>query len=86
MSLFTTLEDQVIIRTAKGVYKQARIATRDEYFYARINGGFVMLYANGTTSHPDLRWVEMSTTLDFVTGSLGRLVVAPGVKALEAVS
>ena len=84
MNLFTTLDDHVIIRTTKSVYKQVKIAVRDDHLSARIGGGFVMLYTSGTTSNPDMRWVELSTTMEFISGSLGRLVVPPGVKMLEA--
>lgn len=75
MSLFSVIEDQVIIRTSKGVFKQTRIAERDGYAYAKIAGGFIMLYANGTTSNPDHRWVDLQTTRQLTTGSLGRLCI-----------
>lgn len=72
--LFTILDDQIIVRTSKGVYKQTKIALRGPYAYAKISGGFVGLYANGTTSHPDIRWVDMENGSCYKQGSLGRLL------------
>jgi hypothetical protein len=72
--LFTVTEDQIILRTAKGIYKQTKIARRGQYAYAQIGGGFVMLYANGTTSHPTIQWIELEAEKKYRTGSLGRLL------------
>lgn len=78
--LFTIIEDQVILRSTRGVYKQAKLATRGEFLYAATAGGFVMLYANGTTSSPTLRWEEIEGIENYRSGRLGRLVT------LEALS
>lgn len=84
MTLFTVIDDQVILRTSRGVYKQAKLALREGHVYAKIPGGFVLLSGNGTTSHPDYRWVGMDTTLAMASGSLGRLIVSPAQKAVTA--
>ena len=81
--LFSITEDQIIIRTARGVYKQCHVARRGKNIYAKAGGGFVMLYANGTTSHPDLRWEELEGAARYVPGPLGRLV-APEPQAVPA--
>lgn len=77
--LFTVLDDQVIVRTAKGVYKQAKIAIRGMHPFAKVGGGFIQLYTNGTTSNPDIRWVDMENGHCYKAGSLGRLTcLSPG--------
>lgn len=82
--LFTTLDDQVILRAVNGLYKQAKLAMRGNHVYAQVSGGFVMLYANGTTSHPNVRWLEMENQQDYATGSLGRLIPIPSTKVIGA--
>lgn len=72
--LFTPLDDQVILRSKTGIYRQARIARRGDYVYACVGGGFVMLYANGTTSSPNIRYVDIEGAENYATGSLGRLI------------
>jgi hypothetical protein len=77
--LFTVLDDQIIVRTGKGIYKQVKVALRGQYAFAKVGGGFVGLYASGTTSHPDIRWIDMENGSCYKPGSLGRLIrLAPG--------
>lgn len=76
--LFTVTEDHVILHTASGVYKQARLATRKGHIYAVASGGFVMLYGSGTTSVPTIRWEAMDTNLTYEVGKLGRLTITGG--------
>jgi len=71
--LFTVLDDHVIVRTSKGVYKQAKIAIRASHVFAKVGSGFLLLYANGTTSSPDVRWVDMENGHHYEAASLGRL-------------
>lgn len=73
--LFKITDDQIILCTSKGVYKQAKIATRKGLIYACHGGGYVMIYANGTTSVPTLRWEEMDTNIRWDIGKLGRLII-----------
>lgn len=73
--LFTITDDQIILRSAKGVYRQAKIATRKGLIYACHGGGFVLLYANGVTSVPTLRREDMDTNIRWDIGKLGRLII-----------
>lgn len=77
--LFCILDDHVILRSAKGVYKQAKVARRKEFVYACTGGGFVALYANGTTSNPGVRWEEIENGVMYQPGRLGRLMAPPEV-------
>lgn len=72
--LFTVIDDQIVVRTTSGIYKQAKIAIRNSYAFAQIGGGFVQLYANGTTSNPNMRWIDMENADQYRPGSLGRLI------------
>lgn len=53
----------VILRGRNGVYKQAKVYSRNGYLYAGSNGGYVMLKKTGT-SHPDLLWDEITLPFD----------------------
>ena len=76
--LFTVTDDQVIIRTSKGVYRQAKIARRGDFIYACVGNGFIMLYSNGTTSSPTVRWEEIENQDMYMAGRLGRLTTRTG--------
>jgi hypothetical protein len=71
--LFTIIEDQVILRSSKGVYKQTKLARRDGYLYAAVGSSFLRLYANGTTSNPATVWEEMENRHKYETGQFGRM-------------
>ena len=73
--LFSIIEDHAVLRNTKGVYRQAKLALRGGHVYAAIGGGFVMLYANGITSNPLLRWEEIENVENYEAGRLGRLMV-----------
>ena len=61
MSLFHVIDDaQVIIRT-KGVYKQVKLYRRGSEIYAAHATGFIKLMAMGSTSHPNVSWIEVDT-------------------------
>lgn len=76
--LFTITEDQAIIRSVNGIYRQARIARRGDHVYACVGNGFVMLYANGTTSSPTMRWEEIENQDQYKASRLGRLTTRAG--------
>lgn len=76
--LFTVIDDQIVLRGKNGIYKQARLAHRAGHVFAKVAGGFVQVYTNGTTSHPDYRWLDMEGGDQYVPGSLGRLTVRTG--------
>lgn len=59
MDLFHVIEDVQIITRSKGVYKQTKVYRRGDKLYAGHGSGFIMLRANGGTSHPDVAWVEL---------------------------
>ena len=50
MGLFKEVEGEVAILVEGGVYKQAPLYTRNGYLYAKSNGGFVRLNADGSTT------------------------------------
>jgi len=52
---FTFLEGDHAIIVKSGVYKQVPIARRNGHVYAAVSGGFVQLYADGSTSQSGLR-------------------------------
>lgn len=60
MGFFKDVEGEGAIIIQSGVFKQVPIATRDGYLFAKINGGYVRLMADGSTS-------KDKTRLDYIT-------------------
>lgn len=69
MGLFQEVEGEAAILIENGVYKQVPVFKRDGYLYAKAGGGFVRLYADGSTT-------KAKTRLDMLTwdnpGALGK--------------
>lgn len=55
MGLFQQIEGDNAVIVESGVYKQADLYVRDGYLYAKAGGGFVRLYADGSTSKAKCR-------------------------------
>lgn len=61
MEYFTVIpEGQAIVGT-RGVYRQVPVYARGEKIYARHGSGYVRLIQGGSTSAPNIRWVEIDT-------------------------
>lgn len=59
-SLFHVIEDaSVILRTKRGVYKQAKVYRRADAVYANYSGGFVRLLCGSGTTCPDVLWSDL---------------------------
>lgn len=73
MGLFVESEGDVAILSMGGVYKQVEVYTRDGYLYAKANGGFVRLMADGATSKPNCRLDHLVTDLPLARDTYGKL-------------
>lgn len=83
-ALFHLIDDVfVILRTRRGIYKQAKLYARGEHVYAGHGGGFVRLFREGT-SCPDVLWQDMTRDPRIEHGRIGnpRFLSAP----IEAVA
>lgn len=79
MTRFHIIDDAVAILRSRGVYKQAKLYARQGQLYAGHGSGFIMLFASGGTSLPNVSWEEADA--DFAAavitpGKTGRLMVA----------
>lgn len=84
MGLFVESEGDVAIISMAGVYKQVEVFTRDGYLYAKANGGFIRLMADGSTSKSMCRLDHLVTDLPLARDTYGKLCVStnPGAKPL----
>jgi hypothetical protein len=73
MSGFKTVEGEYVIISMGGVYKQVDLVERNGYLFAAASGGFVRLYADGSTSKAKMRLDEMSYEGTLCVDKLGRL-------------
>lgn len=85
MGLFKQIEGENAVIVESGVYKQADLYTRNGYLYAKAGGGFVRLYADGSTSKAKCRLDVLTFSKPLGTDKLGRLCDAsvPGARTLE---
>lgn len=88
MGLFQEVEGETAILVNNGVYQQVPVYKRNGFLYAKIGGGFVRLYADGSTTKPKVRidtltW-ENSATLG--RDNLGKLCVRSEVRTSLPVS
>lgn len=60
MERFTIIDDEAVVLRSKGVYRQAKLYRRGKELFAGWGGGFIGLHASGTTSKPDISWLEVS--------------------------
>lgn len=75
MIRFHVIDDAAVILRSRGVYRQAKVYRRGEGLYASYSGGFLALYGNSGTSHPNVSWDEIDAGCETGVGRLGRLVI-----------
>lgn len=86
MGLFKQVEGDSVVVVESGVFKQTDLYTRNGFLFAKSGGGFVRLYADGSTSkarcYIDVLAYEGALRVD----RLGRLCdsSAPDATLLEA--
>jgi hypothetical protein len=87
MSFFKEVEGEACVIVENGVFKQVPIYLRDGYLYAKTNGGFVRLMADGSTSRAKQRLEFMSWNGNLARDPFGRLrtLDVPKAKALEPI-
>jgi hypothetical protein len=73
MGLFKQVEGETVILVQNGTYKQLDLYTRDGWFYAKNGGGFVRLYADGSTSVTKCRLDMLTATGTLFADKFGRL-------------
>ena len=85
--MFKMLEGELSVVYESGVYKEAQLATRNGELYVKAKGGFVRLYADGTTSAGSKMFLD-TITLEgpFYKDRFGKLCIEPAAdrKPLEA--
>jgi hypothetical protein len=73
MAMFKQVEGENAIVVEGGVFKQADLYTRDGYLYAKAAGGFVRLYADGSTSKAKCRLDVLTFDKPLCADKFGRL-------------
>lgn len=76
--MFAKLEGETAIVVVGGVYKVADLYEREGKLFAAVAGGFVRLYANGSTSKPKLMIDTVAIDMVLYKDRFGRLCVAEG--------
>ncbi len=76
--MFKALEGDTAVVQLGGVFKVCQLYERDGKLFAQAAGGFVRLYANGSTSKPNLMIESLQLDEPLFTDRFGRLAVAPG--------
>ena len=71
--MFKPLEGDSAVMYQGGVFKPVDLATRNGYLFAKISGGYVRLYADGSTSKDGVKIDSLSTELPLFRDKLGRL-------------
>ena len=61
MDYFTIIPEGQAIMVSRGVYRQVPVYARGGKVYARHGGGYVRLIQGGSTTAPNIRWVEIDT-------------------------
>lgn len=86
MSLFKQLEGETAVLVENGVYKQTDLFTRNGGLFAKAGGGFVRLYADGSTSKAKCRIDALLVDGVLCRDKLGRLCDASvkGAQSLTA--
>jgi hypothetical protein len=84
MGFFTQIEGEAAILVQKGVYKQVDLYRRDGALYAKASGGFIKLFADGSTTSAATRLDTLSYDGPLFKDPLGRLLVDPGIKGAKA--
>lgn len=85
MGMFKQIEGENAVVVDGGVYKQVDVYARDGGLYAKSGGGFVRLYADGSTSRPKCRLDVLTFNGILYADKFGRLCDASvtGAKMLE---
>lgn len=87
MERFHIIPDADVIIVSKSVFKQAKVYHRGDALYVGTAGGFVRLYANGSTGIPSLRWEDIDipgiSRAEITADALGKISVPSG-KLIEA--
>lgn len=73
MGMFKQIEGENAIVVEGGVFKQTDLYTRDGYLYAKAGGGFVRLYADGSTSKARCRLDVLTFDKPLRVDNFGRL-------------
>lgn len=73
MAFFQKVEGDAAIIVENGVYKQVDLYTRDGRLYAFSGGGYVRLYADGSTTKAKCRLDFLSSERALFKDYLGRL-------------
>ncbi len=86
MGLFQEKEGDVAIVVENGVYKQVPVYVRDGYIYAKVNGGFVRIMADGATTKAKMRVDNLLWEGELARDNLGRLCTmqTPGAQLLPS--
>ena len=72
--MFTIIEDGYVVLVKRGLYKQAKVYSRNGYIFAGYSGGFIRLSKNeGATSVPDLKYEDLVLPFTPKADSIGRL-------------
>jgi len=61
---FEIVHGSMVIIRHKYIYKQTTAYHREKQLYAKASGGYVRLSKTGSTSHPDITWLEASINDD----------------------
>lgn len=74
MAFFQKVEGDAAIIVENGVYKQVDLYTRDGHYYVATGGGFLRLFADGSTTKAKCRLDFLSLSGELLyKDSLGRL-------------
>ena len=76
--MFRSVEGDSVTLVQNGVFKVCDLCERKGMVFARVSGGYVRLYANGTTSKDKLYVDTIWSAEDFYRDKLGRLSLRPG--------
>lgn len=70
---FKKVEGEAAVLIMNGVYAQVDLYTRNGYLYAKVGGGFVRLFADGSTTKAKMRLDTLSWDGPLRADRLGRL-------------
>jgi len=76
--MFKHIEGETVILVQGGVYKVADLYERESKLFAAIGGGYVRLYANGTTSKDKMHIDALMLDGPLYKDRLGRLCTNHG--------
>lgn len=74
--MFSIIEEGYVVLRKNGVFKPAKLYSRNGYIFANHGGGFVRLSKNeGATSVPDLKYEDLVLPFDPKADCIGRLLM-----------